>query len=233
MEAVSAVRLGQRVRVRFELPPRLRVEAWGEVRWADSDGCGVCFLELSPRMAQQLDEWIFGDLLENLAMRSRPAGEELPVPLSFSKPVTTLPFAEPVEEDGLIVSPSTVKVIELPARPGPREPVGTISETEASPGPFAQLDWLSQPLSNRSIAWLVNTLSVLAGVLLFAVVFLAVTREAPKWPGAMTAGAAAVVAALYWGFFRVFGGPSPGARLARLMGDDPEDEEEPGNARFR
>jgi len=74
---------------------------------------------------------------------------------------------------------------------------------------------------------------MLAGLLLFALVFLSVTREKPKWPGAMTAGAAAVVAALYWGFFRVFGGTSPGARLARLMGDDPEDEETPGNARFR
>jgi hypothetical protein len=41
-----------------------------------------------------------------------------------------------------------------------------------------------------------------------------------------------VVAALYWGFFQIFGGSSPGARLARLVGCDLE-EDEPADARFR
>jgi hypothetical protein len=79
-----------------------------------------------------------------------------------------------------------------------------------------ELDWLSQPLSGRGIAWSINTLAVLAGLLLFALVFLSVTRESPRWPATMIAGAAVFVAAFYWGFFKLFGGTSPGARLARL-----------------
>jgi len=41
------------------------------------------------------------------------------------------------------------------------------------------------------------------------------------------------VAAAYWGFFRLFGGVSPGTRLARLAGYDVEGDEEAGNTRFR
>jgi hypothetical protein len=38
---------------------------------------------------------------------------------------------------------------------------------------------------------------------------------------------------LYWGFFRLFGGASPGARLARMAGLDLEENEEATDARFR
>jgi len=38
---------------------------------------------------------------------------------------------------------------------------------------------------------------------------------------------------LYWGFFHVFGGSSPGARLARLIGVDSEEDEEFRGTRFR
>jgi hypothetical protein len=141
--------------------------------------------------------------------------------------------ADADEEDGLIVSPGAVKVIELPTRSAALEPSPADSAAEAASKPPAGLDWLSQPLSGRGITWLVNTLTVLAALLLFALVFLSVVRETPKWPVAMTAGAAIAVAALFWGFFTLFGGLSPGARLARLAGYGREDEEQPGNARFR
>ena len=141
------------------------------------------------------------------------------------------PLAE--EDDGLIVSPTPVKVIEMPAPSEPQAPTRAHEEAAPTPRATAELEWLSQPLSQRGIAWLVNSLTVTAALLLFALVFLSVTRELPKWPAAMAGGAALAVAALYWGFFRLFGGGSPGARLARLAGSDPEEEEEQPSARFR
>jgi hypothetical protein len=223
VQAAGAVNSGQRLQARFELAhPRLRVDAWGEVAWANSDGkCGIRFLDLSSRMAGRIDEWIFENLLESV---SRPSPQSAILP--FSKPLT-----DGAENDGLIVSPAPSKVIELPARSEPPAPLHRHGDAEAGSVAASELDWLSQPLSSRGIAWAVNTLAVFAALLLFVLVFLSVTREAPKWPFAMAAGAVIFVAAAYWGFFKLFGGISPGARLARLAGYDVEEEHEA--ARFR
>ncbi|MGO9084374.1 MAG: PilZ domain-containing protein [Candidatus Sulfotelmatobacter sp.] len=236
VQAVVAVRPGQQLRVRFELPQRFRVEADGEVMWADSVGkCGIRFLDLPAKIARRLDEWIFADLLGNVNLLSHQAGALLSASSNGTRLVTTPQAADEAEDDGLIVSPSPVKVIELPSRPDAVATPRIADDAEPSPAESGDLDWLSQPLSRRSIAWLVNTLTVVAALLLFVLVFLSVTREVPKWPAAMAAGATVAVAVLYWGFFKLFGGSSPGARLARLAGYDPEEEEEeePDSARFR
>ncbi len=233
VQAVTAVRPGQKLHVRFELPPRLRVEAWSEVVWAASGNeCGVRFLDLAPQTARRVDEWIFGDLLESVPLHLH-RGESITSGLFASRLAPTPLVEDAAEDDGLIVSPSPVKVIELPTRPDPVAPDRLHNDAEPSPAESVDLDWLSQPLSLRGIAWLVNTLTVVAGLLLFVLVFLSVTREVPKWPAAMAAGATVVVAVLYWGFFKLFGGSSPGARLARLAGYDPGEDEEADSARFR
>jgi PilZ domain len=219
VQAVAAPPPRQQVRVRFELrDPRLRVETRGEVTWSALSGqCGIRFLDLSPRMTRQINEWILGDLLEGAAMHADRTGTMFAVRVAA------------VEEDGLMVSAAPLKVIELPVRAEPSQPASAHDTAAVQP---AQLDWLSQPLSGRSLVWTINTLVVVAAVLLFALVFLAVTREPPSRPFAMVGVGAAVVAALYWGFFRIFGGSSPGARLARLVGCDLE-EEEAADTRFR
>lgn len=243
VQLVAAVRPRQQMRVRFELRhPRLRVETRGEVVWATFSGqCGIRFLDLPPRMARQIDEWIFSNLLEGISLHSQldpPAWD------GRLQPRSSLDVR--AENDGLIVSGDPVKVIELPLRHEPEHtsrgqarsrdrnngvrPQPTAAEM---PEPAPALDWLSQPLSGRSLAWTINLLAIVAGLLLFALIFLSVTRELPKWPFALTAGAAILVAALYWGFFKLFGGSSPGARLARLAGYHLEEEEEMKNARFR
>jgi hypothetical protein len=257
VQAVAAVRAGQHLRLRFELPhPRLRIEAKGEVMWAAPTGqCGIRFLDLAPRMRRSIDEWILGSLLEDIAAHSathrsrtelmfRPSATVTGPLLGVSQPDET------EEEDGLILSPAPVKVIELPGRSDAQsiglraegfeaveaeaEPAAEVAASGVAPtSDTAELDWLSQPLSSRGIAWAVNALAVLAALLLFALVFLSITREAPRWPAAMFVGAAIFVAAFYWGFFRLFGGSSPGARLARLAGYDFEDEREGEGARFR
>src|ERR1035438_8749274 len=76
VQVVAAVRPLQQLSVRFELfHPRVRVETLGEVTWATRSGqCGIRFLDISPRMARQIDEWIFGNLLEGFALHSERAG---------------------------------------------------------------------------------------------------------------------------------------------------------------
>jgi len=220
VQAVAAVRPQQRLRVRFELRnPRVRVEARGEVTWSTISGqCGIRFVELSPRMTRQINEWIFGNLLDGVSLHAEQAG-----------PMFADAASVQVGDDGLMVSAFPLKVIELPARADAASHVDLRVDT----GEFAtELDWLSQPLSGRGLIWTINSLVIVAALLLFALVFLSVTGEAPAWPGAMVSGAAILVAALYWGFFQLFGGTSPGARLARLVGRDVEDEEA-RDTRFR
>ncbi len=236
VQVVAAVRPQQQLRVRFELRyPRLRIETRGEVIWATSSGqCGIRFLDVSPRTTRQINEWIFGNLLEGIpqhlgrpdSMFAKPSLESAGIDESpgYRSRVTQ-------EEDGLIVSAKPLKVIELAAQPGPRESVLEVSDS--SPQSAAPLDWLSQPLSGRGLAWTVNTLAVVAGLLLFALVFLAVTGGAPRWPLAMIGGATFLVAAMYWGFFQMFGGASLGARLARLAEVNREDDSEAMGTRFR
>jgi hypothetical protein len=226
VQAVAAVRAQQQVRVRFELRnPRLRVEARGEVAWSTTSGqCGIRFLDMSAGMTRQINEWIFGNLLEGISLHSDQAG-----PMFAASPSLSPAPGVAGEEDGLMVSASPLKVIELPMRNEAQAAVGANAEAEAT----AELDWLSQPLSGRTLVWTVNTLVVVAALLLFVLVFLSVTREPPRWPLAMFCAAAMLVAGLYWGFFQVFGGSSPGKRLARLTGWGVEEDEQERDARFR
>ena len=231
VQAVAAVRPQQQMRVRFELRhPRLRVEARGEVTWSTFSGqCGIRFIDMSPRMARQIDEWIFGSLLEGASHHAERTGS------MFADSLRALPItAEGEEEDGLMVSASPLKVIELPVRRDPQAPLlGHDHGAETEAPPATQLDWLSQPLSARSLVWTINTLVVGAALLLFAVVFLFMNHGVPSRPYTLIGLAAVFVVALYWGFFQLFGGSSPGARLARLAWCDPEDDEESSDARFR
>ncbi len=224
MQAVAAPRPRQHVRVRFELRhPKLRVETRGEVTWSASSGeCGIKFLDPSPRMARQIDEWIFGNLLEGFSLHEERAGTMFGDTLSLSADAA---------DDGLMVSAMPLKVIELPTRSDRFLPAPTHDEKATDPA--TQLDWLSQPLSPRSIVWTINVLVVVAALLLFTLVFLAITREAPSMPLAMIGISIAVVAVLYLGFFQIFGGSSPGARLARMAGCDLEEDEEATDSRFR
>jgi len=217
VQVVAAVRPRQQLRVRFELRyPKLRVETRGEVVWATFSGqCGIRFLDMPPKMVRQMNEWILGNLLEGATFHPEHAGTV---------------FSGPESQDGLLISPGARNVIELPRVPEFRkveEPHAAAVRTRES----AELDWLSQPLSGRSLAWTVNSLVIVAAMLLFALVFLSVTRAAPPWPIRMALGGAGAVSLLYWAFFKMFGGSSPGARLARLAetnGEDPDDA-----ARFR
>jgi hypothetical protein len=232
VQVVAAVRPRQQLRVRFELRyPRLQVETRAEVVWATFSGqCGIRFLDIPPVLKQQINQWIFGNLLEGISLHAEHSGSifaprpenEVRVPVPGNGHSSTVAKEE---DDGLMVSASPVKVIALPVRREPPEPVieeeGVIGETPAS----ADLGWLSQPLTGQTLAWTVDGLVVFASLLLFTLVFLSVTREAPKWPLPMVSGAALTVAGLYWAFFRYLAGGSLGTRLARIAESEGRDRE--------
>jgi hypothetical protein len=279
VQVVAGVRPRQQLRVRFELRyPRLRVEARGEVTWATFSGqCGIRFLDLSPQTANQIDEWIFGNLLDGAALHAEQEssmsfalGRAAPSSTA-TNPASSVSTGSPLnarhmlesaqtsyrhgmaehaaeenigdqvedEEDGLLHSAAPVNVIEIPSQEDflsdlrAEESFSDAPDSDPSdsdtPG---GLDWLSQPLSANGLAWTINSLVIVAGLLLFALIFLLVTRELPEWPLALIAGAAMFVAIAYWGFFKLCGGSSPGLRLARLAGYDVQEKEET-SARFR
>ena len=228
MQVVGAVRPQQQLGLHFELrQPRVRVESRGEVTWATRSGqCGIRFLDLSPAVARQINEWIFGNLLEEA---SRHTAQDSIFARSVS--ASSQQAQEACErDDGLIVSAAPVAVIQLPVSPKTLESAHARADSiETAP---VELDWLFQPLTGRRLIWTINTLVVVAALLLFALVFLSITGEPPRWPLATAVGAAICVAALYWGFFRILGGASPGTRLARMAGCELE-EDERIDTRFR
>ncbi len=228
LQVVAAVRPQQQVRVRFELNhPRLRVETLGEVSWSTRSGqCGIHFVELAPKTARQIDEWILGNMLEGACAHSERAG------FLFPRTASLLQSAEE-GDDGLMTSATPIRVIEVPRWVDPLQPAHAgATALRNAPATVTGFDWLSQPLTGRGLIWTINTLVIMAAMLLFAVVFLSISGEPPLWPVATAIGCAIFVGALYWGFFRVFGGTSPGVRLARMAGWDVE-EEEARDTRFR
>jgi len=215
--------LNDEVRVRFELRnPKLRVEGQGEVMWANSSGqCGIRFRDLSPRTTREINAWIFGDLLE--------CAGHLPWLIDSADPMDD---SVDGADDGLTVSAATRNVIQLGRRDGATETAAQ-SQTLHSFDTLPQMDWLSQPLSGKSLAWTVDSLMVLAALLLFSLVFLSVTHELPRWPWAIAIATAIFVSGFYWGFFQLCGGARFGERLARLVAPDEDDEDLDRENRFR
>jgi len=243
VQAVAPLHPQQRVRLRFDLRfPRLRVETSGEVCWARSSGqCGIRFVDLPARTGHQINEWIFSNLLDAVA---RDAGHPRSI---FEASVVSILGEEdvgeenaPEENDGLTLSPSPRPAIRLEPGSTRREEASDLQHhpeedlADTANNPYGQ-SWLSQPLSGRTLAWLVDSLIVIAGLLLFALIFLSIAHELPPWSvilGTVSAAAAFIVAA-YWAIFAVFGGPSLGARLAQAASKLQEEEPNGGANRFR
>jgi len=239
VQAVAPLHPEQRVLLRFDLRfPRLRVETLGQVCWARSSGqCGIRFVDLPTRTGHQINEWIFSNLLDALARQvGRPRSSSGASVVSILGEKDVREASAPEENDGLTLSPSPRPVIRLQPSSARREDAPFLQHhleqdleddlLDAADNPRAQ-SWLSQPLSGRTLALLVDSLIVIAGLLLFALIFLSIAHELPPWSltlGTISAAAAFIVAA-YWAVFAVFGGSSLGARLAQAAARF-EDQEE-------
>jgi hypothetical protein len=230
VQAVARLRAEQRVRLRFELRfPRLRVEAHGKVSWSHASGqCGIRFVDLPSNTSQQINEWIFSNLLDSLA-------RETTSPRSmFESSVVSI-----VPEDGLVVSEQARPAIRLhkssqldeATLPRRHEENASDAVSESDAG----LSWLSRPLSAGTLAWMVDGLVLVAALLLFSVIFLAIAHELPRWQLTLSAGMGALVfvAAAYWGLFTFVGGSSLGVRLTRAMSSPEVKDETYAAGRFR
>jgi hypothetical protein len=239
VQVVAAVRPQQQLRVRFELRcPRLQVETRAEVVWATFSGqCGIRFLEMPPPLKQQINQWIFGNLLEGTSFHAEHPESIFAAKQSASQAAETgngngTPSNGAEEDDGLMVSAMPVKTIPLPMRREPPEPT-TVPDDDVAVTPPAStgLDWILPPVSGRVLAWAVDVMVVIASLLIFTLVFLSVTGETPRWPVATVMAAAVMMAGMYWGFVRLVGGGSLGAKLARIAAQDSESDRD--EARFR
>ena len=239
MRLVASVRPQQRLRLRFELKsPRVRVETHVEVTWIGSSGqCGVCFVDLPARTSHQINEWIFANLLDKAARQSdqedglilsappRPAIQVEPGATTLNprqlrhqsrlnQPAQAQPHADWLSQDQRDEkSPGTrmsaVQGLPVASRSTPVADLQTSKER-------AQTNGLSQPLSGRTLAWLVDSLVMIAALLFFALIFIAIAHELPPWPLtlALVLGAAVFVGLAYWALFEFCGGASLGVRLA-------------------
>ena len=239
VQAVAPLRPQQRVRLRFELRfPRLRIDGYGEVSWSNASGqCGIRFVELPERTRREINQWIFSDLLDGIARDASYASvSQNPVVPMIAKEVGPKEN-NAAENDGLVISaqarPSIrpeggyARLGEAKRFPEARQENLTDSDWESA----ARENWLSRPLSGRTLAWLVDSLVMIAALLLFTLIFLAITHELPAWPfsvGAAMAGAA-FVAGTYWALFTAFGGSSLGVRLAQAASGW-EEEDQPSQS---
>jgi hypothetical protein len=234
VHAVPALLPQQRVRLRFELRfPRLRVETGGQVSWTSPSGlCGIRFVDLPADTRHQINAWIFSNLLDAIARNSGHPGS------IFGASVVSIAREEnaPQDNDGLTLSAAPRPAIRLEPDVGGQREVSVLQQ-RADPGddPYSQLNWLSRPISGRTLSWLVDGLVVTAALLMFALIFLSIAHELPPWPFTLATAfaAAVVVGAAYWSVFSIFGGSSLGARLARAVSDPGEKDESEEAVRIR
>ena len=248
VQAVAPLHPQQRVRLHFDLrSPRVRVETSGEVCWARSSGqCGIRFVDLPARTGRQINEWIFSNLLDSVARDAGHPRSASSASIFGASVVSILGEDDVVEEnaseedDGLTLSPRPRPAIRLQTGLAGRNAAPVLQHydekdlTDEANDSYA-LSWLSQPLSGRTLAWLVDSLIVIAGLLLFALIFLSIAHELP--PLSLTLGtfsaAAAFIVAAYWAVFAVFGGPSLGARMAQTVSRLQKEEPSEDSSRFR
>jgi len=242
IQTVTPLDLNQQVQLRFELlRPRLHVETLGRVTWADQRGqAGIQFLNLSDRAQRSLKQWIFTQLLAR-AQQLADTGfnfnpgkpGEAPTQLLFSTSPRPAIRLEPQARSS-----------RLPDQPGQRslhrnwperELQGkSLSEMASTPA-LMRLPWLPFPVSHRIFARVVDGLILLAALLLFSVLAMAVTQIFPSLPvaAALALVVTSVFVTVYWFLFVIWMGATPGARLARLASCDSSGDEEEDRPRFR
>jgi hypothetical protein len=209
IQAVGRLHPAQVVHLRFELlKPKIRIDATGEVAWADSSGgAGLCFVDLPARTQRHLRDWIFTDLL---AAATEFGPNYFPI---FGN------TAEDERADGLMVSAAPVPTI-------PVDQAAVMPSLDTPPDRSTEmplrLPWWPLDIYPRTFARSVDSLVVISAVLLFAVVAIEATGIFPTWITAstMALGLGAIFGAVYYYFFRYLSGTTLGNHLARLAADD-------------
>ena len=198
LQAVAPLRVNQQVHIRFELmAPRVRVDALGQVGWADGFGqAGVQFLNLPQRTRRLLKEWIFTQLLVSSQRGSVDSifqSTESEVELLFSSP------------------PRPAICLDSPMSRTPNLQNPELTDDDA----MVRFLWLPFAISAGRLSWLIDSLILLSAVLLFLVVSLALTHALPGWTivSALALGVACLFTSLYWFLFTMWMGATPGTCL--------------------
>jgi Tfp pilus assembly protein PilZ len=215
VQAVAPLTVDQPVHVRFELlNPRARVEAAGRVAWADPMGqAGVEFVGLSRRGQRLLKDWMFTQLLA--AAYQVFGTDSIFVHGKRSEAAAELRFSLAPDD----------------SRDTERGFSGTAAAAEK-----VELPWCPLALSRRTISRMVDSLVLVAAILLFSVISATMTHVFPSWPIglALLLAVASAFATVYWFLFMGWIGLTPGMLLARFAAGDEEIGKEPEDrARFR
>jgi hypothetical protein len=210
IQAVGALRLGQTVRMRFDLlNPRSRIDVQAVVSWANPSGqAGVRFLEMSRQNGRQLNDWIFANMMRGLELAS---------------PV----FPLPAEADELILSASARPAIRV-GLAAPRAPAIPLA-------PAISLSWWPLPMTSGTLAKVMDGLILLSASLMFFCAFMAVARVLPAWPLALLVGVGVCgfFTSLYLCLGAWLGCGTPGAQLARMAMHESDCKPRERRARFR
>lgn len=201
VQAVARLRPGQVVSVRFDLlAPRVRVEAQGQVIWANSGGqAGIQFLDLKPRAAGTLRNWQLTQIFTAAAVSGRDS-------MFCDEPfVRDLAFSHQARP-AIIVEPS---------------PLAPVANEE-------HLRWKFIRIRPSALAVAIDAGLLLLAALLFAVSSVIVMGGLPDWPIAtiLFLSSSTIFVAVYQILFSVSPAGTPGKWLAKLVfrihqGDDP------------
>lgn len=199
IQAVAPLQTGQEVSLRFDLlSPRVRVEARGQVAWADQSGqAGIQFYPLSQRLHRTLKDWLLLQMLSTAAISGSDTIFDLPDPQLLTSAAAERPAI----------------ILESPA-PAAEE--------------TTRIRWGWITLSAKTLAVGVDSLVLGCGVLLFAVSALVVMGSVPAWPlaAALLITTSAIFVAVYEIVFSDFvWGATPGKRLAELATRELRDDE--------
>jgi hypothetical protein len=197
IQAVAPLQVNQQMDLRFELvSPRVRVATMGRVAWADSGGqAGIEFTALQQRSRRLLKEWLFTHLLS-----------------SAQNAAWDTIFGQPVADAQLQFSAGAREPIRLAARA--TTPLNPKDCKHAA----LHICGARIRIQARVLSRLVDSLILLAAVLLFSAVGISITHVFPSWPTAlaMVAVLTSIIACLYGFLFNFWIGATPGANLARL-----------------
>jgi PilZ domain len=236
VQAVAMLRLHQHVHLRFDLPPnRTRIDVVGHVVWSNSSGrAGIQFTQISHRTRRQLKDWLFTNLLATAAYVSEASGIFSPDKqadldrLVFSPKLRLMSAGQPQRQDADITR-------EDPPPQSPRD------DKEVQPDSLTdvwlEFSWWPVPIAARTLSSAVDATVLLMSLLLFCLIFLAISHQIPPWPVtiASCAGALIIFSVLYRYLFVIHGAGTPGFRLALIAAPDADADvrSEQELARFR
>ena len=216
IQAVGRLHVGQVVHLRFDLlRPKVRIDATGQVAWANEFGqAGISFLNLPPRPQRALKEWLMTDLL---AAASELAPNKAPI---FN------PIEDDSSNDGLIVSAAPVPSIHVVATVQSENDVELAVEVPDADELAAEMplrfSWWPTDIPPRTFSGLIDSVVVISAVLLFSIIAIESTGIIPSIliAVAFAATLTMIFGAVYWFLFTRLSGRTLGRTLAAIAAED-------------